>query len=155
MPSTDIQQAKADMFSEGVYDLENKFIRAVITTDPERKVNDCLTRERPKSVYSRHRFLAKILELSPSPIGCSQHMIHLFGYREACSTRIRHCEINISEEEMSKLKPFLWWSFSKNASRLFIYFCLYFILFFIIIDILCICAFASYCLAVFFSFWFL
>ncbi|KAJ7389527.1 hypothetical protein OS493_030912 [Desmophyllum pertusum] len=37
MPSTDIQQAKADMLSEGVNDLENEFIRAANTTDPERK----------------------------------------------------------------------------------------------------------------------
>lgn len=35
MPSTDLQQAVADMFSEGVYDLENEIVRAIV---PEEQV---------------------------------------------------------------------------------------------------------------------
>jgi len=39
MPSTDLQQALADMFSEGVYDLENEIVRAVVCTNPEEQVD--------------------------------------------------------------------------------------------------------------------
>ena len=38
MPSTDLQQALADMFSEGVYDLENEIVRAVVCTNSEEQV---------------------------------------------------------------------------------------------------------------------
>lgn len=38
MPSNDIQQAKADMFSEAVYDLENAMVRAIVQPEPDRKV---------------------------------------------------------------------------------------------------------------------
>ena len=38
MPSTDLQQAKADMFSEAVYELENEIVRAIIHPDPEIQV---------------------------------------------------------------------------------------------------------------------
>ncbi|KAJ7389528.1 hypothetical protein OS493_030913 [Desmophyllum pertusum] len=64
MPSTDIQQAKADMFSEGVYDLENEFIRAVITTDPERK--KALMEKFQKSLPTALKYLEKILEKNPN-----------------------------------------------------------------------------------------
>lgn len=46
MPSNDIQQAKADMFSEAVYDLENAMVRAIVQPEPDRKV-------------TRHKFGAK------------------------------------------------------------------------------------------------
>ena len=38
MPSTDLQQAVADMFSEAVYDLENEIVRAVVCENPEEQV---------------------------------------------------------------------------------------------------------------------
>ena len=38
MPSTDIQQALAEMFSEAVNDLENEIIRAVVCTNAEEQV---------------------------------------------------------------------------------------------------------------------
>ena len=38
MPSTDLQQAIAEMFSGGVYDLENEIVRAIVTTDPDQQV---------------------------------------------------------------------------------------------------------------------
>ena len=37
-PSEDIQQAKAEMFAEEVYRLENAFIRALLNTDLEQQV---------------------------------------------------------------------------------------------------------------------
>lgn len=46
MPSNDIQEAKADMFSEAVYDLENAMVRAIVQPEPDRKV-------------TRHKFGAK------------------------------------------------------------------------------------------------
>ena len=33
MPDNDIEKAKADIFSEAIYDLENAFIRAVADPD--------------------------------------------------------------------------------------------------------------------------
>jgi len=39
MPSTDLQQAVAEMFSEGVYDLENEIVRAIVCTNPEEQVH--------------------------------------------------------------------------------------------------------------------
>jgi len=38
MPSNDLQQALADMFSEGVYDLENEIVRAIVCTNQEDQV---------------------------------------------------------------------------------------------------------------------
>lgn len=38
MPSNDLEQAKADMFSEAVYDLENAMVRIIVQPDPEQKV---------------------------------------------------------------------------------------------------------------------
>ena len=38
MPSNDLQQAKADMFAEGVYDLENEIVRAIVHADPAQQV---------------------------------------------------------------------------------------------------------------------
>ena len=38
IPSNDIQQAIADMFSEGVFDLENAMVRAVVNPNPEEQV---------------------------------------------------------------------------------------------------------------------
>ena len=38
MPSTDIQQALAEMFSEAVKDLENEIVRAVVCSNPEEQV---------------------------------------------------------------------------------------------------------------------
>ena len=38
MPSNDLQQAKADMFAEGVYDLENEIVRAMFPADPTQQV---------------------------------------------------------------------------------------------------------------------
>ena len=37
-PSNDLEQAAADMFSEGVFDLENASIRAYFNSDPDQKV---------------------------------------------------------------------------------------------------------------------
>ena len=38
VPSNDLQQAVADMFSEGVYDLENEIIRAIVHPNQEQQV---------------------------------------------------------------------------------------------------------------------
>lgn len=38
MPAVDLQQAVADMFSEGLYDLENELVRAIVSGDPEKQV---------------------------------------------------------------------------------------------------------------------
>ena len=38
MPSNDIEKAKADIFSEAIYDLENAFIRAVADPDKNQQV---------------------------------------------------------------------------------------------------------------------
>ena len=38
VPSDDLQQAKADMFSEGVFDLENAFVRALFPPDSDQQV---------------------------------------------------------------------------------------------------------------------
>lgn len=38
VPSNDLQQAMADMFSEGVFDLENGFVRAFVHPDSDQKV---------------------------------------------------------------------------------------------------------------------
>ena len=38
MLSNDIEKAKADMFSEAIYDLENAFIRAVADPDKNQQV---------------------------------------------------------------------------------------------------------------------
>ena len=55
MPSNDIQQAKADMFSEAVYDLENAMVRAIVQPEPDRKV-------------TRHKFGAKLARMSSCQI---------------------------------------------------------------------------------------
>ena len=38
MPGNDIEKAKADIFSEAIYDLENAFIRAVADPDKNQQV---------------------------------------------------------------------------------------------------------------------
>ena len=38
MPSTDLQQAVAEMFSDEVYHLENEVVRALFCTNPEEQV---------------------------------------------------------------------------------------------------------------------
>ena len=55
MPSNDIQQAKADMFSEAVYDLENAMVRAIVQPEPDRQV-------------TRHKFGAKLARMSSCQI---------------------------------------------------------------------------------------
>lgn len=55
MPSNDIQQAKADIFSEAVYDLENAMVRAIVQPEPDQKV-------------TRHKFGAKHARMSSCQI---------------------------------------------------------------------------------------
>ncbi|KAL9962462.1 hypothetical protein ACROYT_G031567 [Oculina patagonica] len=64
MPSTDLQQAIADMFSEGVYDLENEIVRAIVTTDPE-KQKALMEKFHQQSLPKACKYLEKILEKNP------------------------------------------------------------------------------------------
>lgn len=53
MPSNDLQQAKADMFAEGVYGLENEIVRAIVHADPAQQVLYKSTKSTLKFLYSK------------------------------------------------------------------------------------------------------
>ena len=53
MPSNDLQQAKADMFAEGVYDLENEIVRAIVHADPAQQVLYKSTKSTLKFLFSK------------------------------------------------------------------------------------------------------
>lgn len=61
MPSNDLQQAKADMFAEGVYDLENEIVRAIVHADPaQQKV--LMEKFNKESLPRKTKYFEKILE---------------------------------------------------------------------------------------------
>lgn len=64
MPSNDLQQAKADMFAEGVYDLENEIVRAMFPADPtqQKALMEKFNRE---SLPRQTKYFEKILEQNP------------------------------------------------------------------------------------------
>ncbi|XP_020630098.1 hematopoietic prostaglandin D synthase-like [Orbicella faveolata] len=64
MPSTDLQQALADMFSEGVYDLENEIVRAVVCTNPEEQ-KALMEKFEKESLPKACKYLEKFLEKNP------------------------------------------------------------------------------------------
>lgn len=64
MPSTDIQQALAEMFSEAVNDLENEIIRAAVCTNPEEQ-KALMEKCEKESVPKKCKYLEKFLEKNP------------------------------------------------------------------------------------------
>nr|XP_058952798.1 glutathione S-transferase-like [Pocillopora verrucosa] len=61
MPSNDLQQAKADMFAEGVYGLENEIVRAIVHADPaQQKV--LMEKFNKESLPRQTKYFEKILE---------------------------------------------------------------------------------------------
>lgn len=64
MPSNDIQQAKADMFSEAVYDLENAMVRAIVQPEPDRK-KILMETFKSETVPKACNYLEKFLDGNP------------------------------------------------------------------------------------------
>jgi len=64
MPSTDLQQAVAEMFSEGVYDLENEIVRAIVCTNPEEQ-KTLMEKFEQQSLPKACKYLEKLLEKNP------------------------------------------------------------------------------------------
>lgn len=62
MPSTDLQQAVADMFSEGVYDLENEIVRAIVPEEQKTLMEKFEQQSLPKAC----KYLETLLEKNPT-----------------------------------------------------------------------------------------
>lgn len=60
-PSEDIQQAKADMFAEEVYRLENAYIRALLNTDLEQQ-KEQMNQFNKETVPKASEYLEKLLD---------------------------------------------------------------------------------------------
>jgi len=64
VPSNDLQQAVADMFSEGVYDLENEIIRAIVHPNQEQQ-KVLMDKFHNVSLPKACKCLEKLLEKNP------------------------------------------------------------------------------------------
>lgn len=63
VPSNDLEQAKADMFSEAVYDLENAMVRIIVQPDPEQK--KAMTDKFHKELPTVCKCLENVLDKNP------------------------------------------------------------------------------------------